>query len=471
MHTLTCDVAVIGAGTAGIAAFRAAEAAGARAVLIEQGPGGTTCTRVGCMPSKLLVAAAAAAHGARRAGTFGVGVAGVAIDGPAVLARVRTERDRFVAGVLDGLDAIPADRRLSGRARFRDAGTLAVGEACRVAFRAAVVATGSSPSIPEPLRALGAAVLTTDTVFELPDLPASLAVVGAGAVGIEIAQAMARLGVAVSLFESGSSLAGLSEPTLRDCAAAIFAEDMALHRGSELVAAEPVGDGARLTWTDSAGARHSGTFARVLAAAGRPPNVHGLGLAEAGLRLDGRGVPAFDACTLVCAGAPILIAGDANAERPVLHEASRQGGIAGRNAAALAAGRPPEVPEPWPALALVFTHPQAARVGAAFDPEAADGRVVGGMSFADQGRARIEGVNRGGIRLWADRAGTLLGGELLGPDCEHLAHILAYAIADGLTVQAVRARPVYHPTVEEGLGRALSDVMRVLEGPPREARP
>ena len=460
MTQQTCDVAVIGAGTAGLAAFRAAEAAGADAVLIERGPGGTTCARVGCMPSKLLVAAAAAAHDARHAGLFGVSVAGVSVDGPAVMGRVRAERDHFVGAVLDGVDVIPKAKRLDGEARFLDARTLAVGDD-RVAFRAAVIATGSSPSVPEPLRPLGDAVLTTDTLFELPDLPKSLAVIGGGPVGIEIAQAMARLGVTVSLFDTGSNLAGLNEPGLQEQAAAIFADAMTLHLGSELVAAEPVAGGAQLSWTAADGARRTGTFARVLAAAGRPPNLHALGLAQAGLRLDESGMPAFDDRTLVCAGAPILIAGDANAVRPVLHEASRQGGIAGRNAAAIAAGSSLEGPEPWPALAMVFTHPQAASVGASYDAGA--DRVVGGMRFDDQGRARVEGVNRGGIRLWADRSGRLLGGEMLGPACEHLAHLLAHAVGDGLTAEAVLARPIYHPTVEEGLASALSDLIQRLE--------
>ncbi len=459
----TCDVAVIGAGTAGLAAFRAAEAAGADAVLIEQGPGGTTCARVGCMPSKLLVAAAAAAHDARHADLFGIQVSGVSVDGPAVLARVRAERDRFVGSVLEGLDEIPSAKRLRGRACFLDARTLSVGDAHRIAFRAAVIATGSSPSIPKPLESLGDRVLTTDTVFELADLPASLAVIGGGPVGIEIAQAMARLGVAVSVFDSGSGLAGLSEPGLQRAAAAVFADEMTLHLGSELIAAEPAADGARLTWTDANGTSRTRTFARVLAAAGRPPNVHGLGLAQAGLRLDETGMPAFDARTLLCAGAPILIAGDANAARPVLHEASRQGGIAGRNAAALAAGQALEAPEPWPALAMVFTHPQAASIGAPFEPDADAERAVGAMWFDDQGRARVDGVNRGGIRLWADRDGRLLGGEMLGPSCEHLAHLVAHAIGDGLTAQAIRARPTYHPTVEEGFVSAVSDLIQSLE--------
>jgi dihydrolipoamide dehydrogenase len=151
MRELSCDVAVIGAGTAGIAAHRAAREAGARAVLIEAGPGGTTCARVGCMPSKLLTVAGRAAHDARAAHRFGVRVPDVAVDGPAVLGHLRAERDRFVRHVFEGLDALPADERLDGQARFLDGETLAVADHTRIRFRAAVIATGSSPSLPNPL--------------------------------------------------------------------------------------------------------------------------------------------------------------------------------------------------------------------------------------------------------------------------------------------------------------------------------
>src|SRR4051794_5972906 len=199
MRERDVDVAVIGAGTAGLAAHRAATAAGARAVLIERGPGGTTCARVGCMPSKLLIAAGAAAHAARGTDLFGIRVAGVTVDGPAVLKRLRAERDRFVASVFEGFDALPDDTRIAGKARFIDARTLIVRDQAKIRFRAAVIATGSSPVVPDPLQKLGERLLTTDTLFEIPDLPDSLAILGAGAVGIEIAQAMVRLGVAVTV--------------------------------------------------------------------------------------------------------------------------------------------------------------------------------------------------------------------------------------------------------------------------------
>ncbi|SDN87211.1 dihydrolipoamide dehydrogenase [Methylobacterium phyllostachyos] len=459
MRELACDVAVIGAGTAGIAARRAADKAGARAVLIERGPGGTTCARVGCMPSKLLIAAGAAAHSARNTDLFGIRVSGVSVDGPAVLARLRAERDRFVGGVFEGLDDLPAETRIAGAARFVDRDTLVVGEHTRIRFRAAVIATGSSPTVPGPLRGLGAGLLTTDTVFETADLPESLAVLGAGAVGIEIAQAMARLGVAVTVIDAGDTIAGLSEPDLADQAAAIFGVELALHRNATLEAAELEDGGVRLDWTDRQGRAQVTRAARVLAAAGRAPNLDALNLAAAGLHLGEDGVPDFDRRSLVCAGAPILIAGDADAWRPVLHEASRQGEIAGTNAAALAAGRAVAAVEPWTSLAMVFTHPQAAAIGAPYTADRAD-RLVGAMDFSDQGRARVDGHNRGGLRIWADREGRLLGGEMLGPAVEHLAHLLTYAVADGLTAQEAIDRPIYHPTVEEALKTALRGMIQ-----------
>lgn len=461
MNEHACDVAVIGAGTAGIAAYRAATDAGASAVLIERGPGGTTCARVGCMPSKLLIAAAKAAHAARSADPFGIRVSGVAVDGRAVLERVRAERDRFVDSVLDGLDGLPEGARIAGTARFEDGRSLTVDAHTRIAFKAAVIATGSSPNIPKPLHGLGDRLLTTDTLFEIPDLPGSLAVLGAGAVGIEIAQAMTRLGVRVTVLDTGDTVAGLSQPDLARQAAAIFGAELDLHLGATLEAATRDGDGVRLAWTDRHGHAQVTRAERVLAATGRAPNLDGLGLDAAGLRLGDDGVPDFDRRSLVCAGAPILIAGDADGWRPVLHEASRQGGIAGANAAALAASCAVAKPEPWTSLAMVFTDPQVAVVGTPYEADA-PGRVTGTVEFADQGRARVDGANRGGLRIWADRDGTLLGGEMIGPAVEHLAHLLTHAIADGKTAATVLNQPIYHPTVEEGFSTALSEITHTI---------
>ena len=149
MYTVQTDVAIIGAGSAGLPAYRAAKAAGASAILIEGGPHGTTCARVGCMPSKLLIAAAEAAHAAQHTAPFGVHVDGpVRVDGRAVMQRVKSERDRLVGFVLDSVDAIPAADKLTGYARFIDDGLLQVGDHTRVRARSVVIATGSSPVVP-----------------------------------------------------------------------------------------------------------------------------------------------------------------------------------------------------------------------------------------------------------------------------------------------------------------------------------
>src|SRR5689334_22999262 len=126
MNNLKVDVAVIGAGTAGLSAYRAAKAQGARTVMIEGGPYGTTCARVGCMPSKLMIAASEAAHAANHADAFGVRVGDVNIDGRAVMERVRRERDRFVGFVLDSVERMPAEDKLRGHARFTGPHTLQV---------------------------------------------------------------------------------------------------------------------------------------------------------------------------------------------------------------------------------------------------------------------------------------------------------------------------------------------------------
>lgn len=449
MREIDCDVAVIGAGTAGIGAHRAALKEGARSVLIEQGPGGTTCARVGCMPSKLLISAAEAAHGAQSADVFGVRVADVRVDGPAVLRRVRRLRDDFVGSVFAGLENLPPESRLTGRAVFEGPDTLRVDDHTRLRFKAAVLATGSSPSVPEPLRSLSDRVLTTDTLFEIEDLPDSLAVLGAGPVGLELAQAMARLGVRVSVFDPGDSLGGLRDPDLSRAAREIFSGAFDLRLGTEVEAGEVEGEGVRLSWKGG-----SGRFTRVLSAAGRPPNVRGIGLEETGAKLDARGSPAFDPRSQRCEGTALFIAGDANADRPILHEASRQGRIAGRNAARLASGGSVERPERWTMLAMVFSQPQIAAVGGGFDGEA--GHRVGRADFCDQGRARAMDRAQGGLRLYAEPGGRLVGAEMIGPEVEHLAHLVAHAVQDGLDAKTFRDRPFYHPTLEEALDTALA---------------
>ncbi|TCP12421.1 dihydrolipoamide dehydrogenase [Crenobacter luteus] len=463
MRKLNVDVAVIGAGTAGLAAYRAVKAHGQSAVIIEGGAYGTTCARVGCMPSKLLIAAADAAFDARHTAPFGVYVDGeVRVDGVAVMARVRRERDRFVGFVVNGVDAIPADDKLVGHARFIDNTVLEVGGHSEVHARRVVIATGSSPKVPAPFRALGDRLIVNDDVFAWHDLPKRVAVFGPGVIGLELGQALSRLGVRVRLFGKGGAVGPLTDPAVRAAAAATFGAELDFDADARVLEMKKDGDEAVLRYVDHDGREITERFDYVLAATGREPNVHHLGLENTTLALDANGVPLFDKATLQCGASPVFIAGDANNVLPLLHEAADEGRTAGDNAARYPDVRPGHRRA---TIAVVFSDPQIAMVGQRHVDLAPGSFVTGAVSFEDQGRSRVMLKNKGLMHVYADKAtGRFLGAEWLGPRAENIAHTLAWAVQMGLTVDEMLAMPFYHPVVEEGVRTALRDAAAKLAG-------
>ena len=455
MDHLSCDVAIIGAGTAGLAAERAARKAGAKTLLIDDRFAGTTCASVGCMPSKLLIAAADAALNARKASTFGIET-NTSVDGRAVMARVRKERDGFVAATLKSIEKIPAGICIRLRARFSDKTTLTLDDGRKVSAKAIVIATGSRPSVPKPFQKLGEIVLTNETIFELESLPRSIAVVGAGPLGLELAQAMARLGVETVMFDQGDRIAALRDAAVAKSVRSVLGKEFPIHLGVKLEV-EKDGDAARLSWSGASSGTAS--FERVLVAAGRPPALHDLNLAATGLGTNDKGIPKFDPSTLQCGDAPIFLAGDADAQRPVLHEASSEGAIAGRNAASFPKVRKAKRAVP---LSIMFTDPPLAVVGA----PPSDAMVFGSASYADQGRARVEARNEGLVRVYAGAdTGVIAGATLFGPGMDHIAHVFALAIERRETADTLLQLPFYHPTFEEGLKPALREICEAVKSP------
>jgi dihydrolipoamide dehydrogenase len=450
------DVAIIGAGTAGLAAYRATRGAGASAAIIERGSYGTTCARVGCMPSKLLIAAAEAAHAVHRARGFGVHVDGLLrVDGREVMARVRRERDRFVGFVLSGIENIPDEDRIRGTARLVDAHTLDI-DGRALGARSIVIATGSRPTVPPILRGLGDKLIVNDDVFEWQDLPKSVAVFGPGVIGLELGQALARLGVRVVILGRGGRLGPITDPFVHRAALKAFSEEIALDPDAHVTRVERVGDEVEIDYAGADGKPRSERFEYVLAATGRAPNVDGLGFDKLGLELDSRGVPAFDRHTLQIGATPLFIAGDASDDAPLLHEAADEGRIAGANAATYPRVTPGLRRAP---LGIVFTDPQIAIVGGGFTATKAHALAAGEVSFDDQGRSRVMLRNRGLLRVYGDPStGRFLGAEMVGPDAEHIGHLLAWALQAGMTVAQMLDMPFYHPVVEEGLRSALRDL-------------
>jgi dihydrolipoamide dehydrogenase len=446
------DVIIVGAGTAGLAALREVRKRTDSFLLINHGPYGTTCARVGCMPSKALIEAAAAFDRRRTFAGFGIaGAEGLSIDIPAVLRRVRTLRDEFVAGTLKATDDLGA-RSVAGQARLVAPDTVEVAGR-RHRARAIILATGSRPVVPEAWRRYGRRILTTDDLFAQEDLPARLAVLGLGAIGAELAQAIARLGVAVTACELRETIAGLSDPEVNAAAIAALKRDVTLHVGAAAELSE--GDGGLVVTAGRARVEVDAA----LVALGRRPQVADLGLENLGVPLDEAGLPAVDPQTMQIGDLPVYLAGDANGRSAILHEAADEGHIAGLNAVGETTRR---FTRRTP-LGIVFCDPNVAVVGRRFDELDQAATVIGEVSFARHGRARMAQTNDGILRVYAARAsGRLLGAELCAPAGEHVAHLLALAIDRGLTVHEMLRLPFYHPVIEEGLRAALRRASRSL---------
>lgn len=471
MASRSVDIAIIGAGTAGLGAYRAARAYTDKVLLIEGGAHGTTCARVGCMPSKLLIAAAEHAHLAHHNGVFGVDYDAPRIDGSAVMGRVRRERDRFVGFVLASVDEFPEHHKLQGQATFTGPNTLAVAGADSVTHeiraQRIVIATGSRPHTPELLHGATDRLLTNDSLFELPTLPSSVAVFGPGVIGLELGQALARLGTRVTLFGRSGGLGILQHPDVRDYAIEHFKREFYLDPRAQVQALRRTDAGVEIDYAHRERGPVTECFEYVLAATGRRPNIDQLNLAASGLALDTRGLPERDRYTGQCGLSSIFMAGDVSDDIPLLHEAADEGRIAGDNAgrsltdsADLRAGqrRTP--------ISVVFSDPQMASVGTgyrALEDTCPGSFATGSASFENQGRARVIDKNHGLIKVFGEHGtGLLLGAEMFGPAAEHIAHQLAWVMQMRMTVNDVLALPFYHPVIEEGVRTALRDLSRQL---------
>lgn len=452
---LQTDVAIIGAGTAGLYAMREVRRAGKEFVLIDQGPLGTTCARVGCMPSK--VALHAGAQWASRHALGDIGISGteqLRIDTGATWAALRAQRDQFAASAAGKARNGAGDKLLVGRARFLEPTLLEVqteSGQIRVKAKSVIIANGSRPVVPGWLEPVRSRVITTDELFELETLPANIGILGLGAIGLEMGLALSRLGIRVIGADLASTVAGIADPVIAERAIACFGKELPLWLGAATSVAMTEG-GVML--------RSGANEAKVdllLAALGRRPNIDGLDLAAAGFPLNERGIPLFDPATLQIQGLPVFIAGDANADRPLMHEAVDEGSIAGYNAARTTATRF----QRKVSLGIAFSDPDVVSVGARFDALHADVIVVGSAAGEANGRARILGGEQSLLRIYADATnGLLLGAAMVATGGEHLAHLLAWAIQRKETAESLLALPYYHPVLEEMLQAALLDIVR-----------
>ena len=467
MKQIQADVVVIGGGTAGMGAFRNARLHTDNVYLIESHVFGTTCARVGCMPSKLLIAAAEARHHALHTDPFGIHLDknSIVVNGEEVMNRVKSERDRFVGFVVEDVEAWPADKRIIGEAKFIDEHTIQIDDHTQIQADRIVIATGSRPVILPQWQALGDKVIINDDVFSWDTLPQSVAVFGPGVIGLELGQALSRLGVEVKIFGVGGMLGGISDPVVLAEAKAVFSEELDLHLDAQTEVKLNADGKVEVQWTENG---ESGVYTAdyLLAAVGRRPNVDRLGLENLTIQLDARGVPVAHPFTMQTSIPHIFISGDASNQLPLLHEASDQGKIAGENA-----GTYPVIHKGLrrSPIGVVFTNPQIASIGLRYAQvvqryKNMDCVAIGEVSFRNQGRSRVMLVNKGHMRVYAEQGtGLFIGAEIVGPAAEHLAHLLAWAHQQKMTIPQMLDMPFYHPVIEEGLRTALRDVNAKLK--------
>lgn len=449
------DVIIIGAGTAGLSARKEVVKITDNYLVVDSGPLGTTCARVGCMPSKVLLQVANDYY--RRYTFKKIGIHGeenLSINTKEVMSHVRKLRDRFVNAVNKDMESWLSTHLMRKQAKFISANELDL-EGEIVSAQKIIIASGSSPIIPNAWLEYKDYLIDTNDFFDLEDLPPKMAVIGLGVIGLELGQGLHRLGVDVINIGNTRSIGGLTDPKVQGYVIEKLSEEMNISL-----------DGAELTGRDKdkliiKSGKKEYRVDKVLLAMGRRPNIDNLGLENLSIEWSDKKIPLFDEMTYQLKGHDnIYLVGDVNAERPILHEAADQGRIAGFNSVRSESQcfhkRTP--------LNITFSYPNIASVGKTFESLKNREILIGDISYEGQGRAIVMMQEKGLLHIYADKnTGRLLGAELFAPNGEHLAHLLSWAISLGLSARETLSLPFYHPVLEEGLRTALRKIVSQQE--------
>ena len=445
------NLVVIGAGTAGLVSAIGAAGLGARVALIERDLMGGDCLNVGCVPSKALLRAARAAADVRNAADFGVRVPpGAHVDFPAVMARMRRLRARISRS-----DSARRYRDLGvdvylGSARFAGPDAVEVGGQT-LRFAKAVIATGARAAVPEIAGLAEVGYLTNESVFTLTELPRRLAVIGAGPIGCELAQAFARFGAEVWLVEQDARVLPKED---RDVALHV---QRALERdGVRLVLASRIerterSAGIPVLHVQAGAERRAVAVDRILVGVGRAPNVEGLGLDRAGVAWDPRaGVTVDD--RLRTSNRRIFAAGDVCSAYKFTHNSDFQARLVIQNALFLGRARASALTIPW----CTYTDPEVAHVGLGEDEARLRGVAIRTFvqPLEEVDRALLDGETDGFVRIHV-RLGTdrIVGATIVARHAGEMLPELTVAVAHGIGLGRL-ARTIHcYPTQAEAIRR------------------
>ena len=443
---LTPDICVIGGGSGGLTVAAAAAAFGVPVVLIEKGKMGGDCLNYGCVPSKALISAGKHAHTFRKSGAFGIGETEPEID----FRKVHEHVHDVIAGIAphDSVERFTGlgVRVIEDAARFTDAKTVVAGNVT-VKARRFVIATGSSPSAP-PIPGLeNVSYLTNETVFELTEKPEHLIIIGGGPIGIELAQAHRRLGCKVTVLEAFTPL-GKDDP---DLAAIVLdhvrADGVEIRDGVTItnVAETPEGISVSLEGAETFAGSH------LLVAAGRSPNIGGLGLEEAGITHDKRGIT-VDA-GLRTSNRAVYAIGDVAGGLQFTHVASYHAGLVIRSILFRLPVKENRNVIPW----VTYTDPELAHIGmTAADAKKQYGDAVQVLewTYPENDRARAERRTEGKIKIVAGKGGRLLGVSIVGISAGEIINMWSLALSAKLKIKHLAGFVSPYPTLAEISRRA-----------------
>ncbi len=462
---IKCDTVVIGAGSAGLEAFKAARSRGADVIMVDNGPLGTTAQRSGEVPTSLLMSAGLAKHGAARLSSYGIDASGeVRFDTSRVLNQLRSVRSRSTSEVLCFMYSIPEEKRLRGRARFESDHSVTVDDEYLIEFKTAVIATGSTPLVTYEQSRLPD-ILTTDGFYEQADLPVSAAVFGSSAVGLQLGQALAYLGVDVMVFGQ-RKLWELTDETVLNTAHMMLASRFPLIVDSFITSIEPLRDRSyAIYYIDQTQCENYLRMKSVIAAAGRVPNVGGLNLQEIGVKITHEGTIKVDPKTMQTSLPHIFAAGDVVHDRQSTTVALSEGRYAGHNAAVYPQVRlQPDVVR----LDIVYTDPVLAMVGASFE-DMCDRANKTGLTFVtsearlDDAHYRVRHEEGGVLCMYTDKLSReVMGAEICAAGGDHIAQFLAMAIDRHMTVDDLAAFGFFHLAAERAIAEAAAAAVKKL---------
>ncbi len=441
----TPDLCIIGGGSAGLTVAAAARAFGASVVLVEKGAMGGDCLNTGCVPSKALIAASRHANTHNVSALYGVRYAAPKVDFGLVHKHVHDVIDSIAPhDSVERFEALGV-KVVKAHGKFINARTLEAGE-IRIEARRFVIATGSSAAIP-PIPGLDSVpFLTNETVFDLTEKPGHLIIIGGGPIGMELAQAYQRLGARVTVIEMQDPL-GKDDPELTAIALRRIEDDGVVVRANTGVTGVAPADGGGIAVTVEAGElRETVTGTHLLVAAGRAPGIGDLGLTEARVKHDKRGI-AVNA-GLRTSNRRIYAIGDVTGGLQFTHVAGYQAGLVVRNALFGLPVKNDTSIIPW----ATYTDPEIANVGMT-EKDArekyGDKFKVLRWSYAENDRARAERETSGMVKMIAHRNGKILGCGIVGAHAGELISLFAFAIANGLKAGSLLKFVAPYPTLSE----------------------